>query len=182
MPLTVQLRNYLAPTTTPVELASPNSSLAASFSRIYKGQFDPNGPDKYEDVQHGKAMGDHFLARAMNNVPFVNSHLLTGVTLSAGNSTDENKILVTGWFNNQPYHVPPLSLNLIHNALLILRTGDSAYRLNVTNHPLPFTEFEKMDNEGGGSSIGFQVGFNLAFGMAFLSASFVLFLGISHFL
>ena len=85
----------------------------------------------------------------------------------------------TAWFNGQSYHTPPLSLNLIHNALLAHYTGDADFRLTVTNHPLPFTEFDKLNQGSSGSLVGFQVGFNLAFGMAFLSASFVIFLGIS---
>lgn len=168
-------------TVTSVELATPENILARNLTEIYKDQFDLLGPNKWQAVEN-QTMLDYYIERGIQDLPGVNLHLLTGVTfrtLPTRRKQSGDKVLATGWFNNQPYHVPPLTLNLIHNALLIHRTGDSEYRLTVTNHPLPFDDFSKLNNDATSNSLGFQVGFNISFGMAFLAASFVIFLGKS---
>ena len=86
-------------------------------------------------------------------------------------------MLVTAWYNSQPFHTPPLSLSLIHNALLKYQMNDTTYQLTVTNHPLPYDDGSKLNQAAIGSPVGFQVAFNIVFGMAFLSASYVIFLG-----
>ena len=177
--LTIRLDNYLS-TSTSVELATPDNVLARNLTEIYTDQFDLSGNNKYERVDpRNQSMLQFYIERAGNDLPGVNLHLLTGVTFRTlpTRKRQTDKVLATAWFNNQPYHVPPLTLNLIHNALLIHRTGDSEYRLTVINHPLPFDDFSKLNNDASSSSLGFQVGFNISFGMAFLAASFVIFLG-----
>lgn len=182
--LTIRLDNYLS-TSTSVELATPDNVLARNLTEIYTDQFDLSGNNKFERVDpRNQSMLQFYIERAGNDLPGVNLHLLTGVTFRTlpTRKRQTDKVLATAWFNNQPYHVPPLTLNLIHNALLIHRTGDSEYRLTVINHPLPFDDFSKLNNDASSSSLGFQVGFNISFGMAFLAASFVIFLGKSFFL
>lgn len=177
--LTIRLENYLS-TNTLVELVTPDNILARNLTEIYADQFDLSGPNKYERVDpHNKSMLEYFIERAGEDLPGVNLHLLTGVTFRTlpTRRRKVEKVLATGWFNNQPYHVPPLTLNLIHNALLIHRTGDPEFKLTVINHPFPFDDFSKLNNEASSSALGFQVGFNISFGMAFLAASFVIFLG-----
>ena len=178
--LPIRLDNYLS-TSTLVELTTPDNILARNLTEIYADQFDSSGHNKYERVDPlNQTMLEYYTERASNDLPGVNLHLLTGVTFRTlpTRRRQTDKVLATAWFNNQPYHVPPLTLNLIHNALLVHRTGDSEYRLTVTNHPLPFDDFSKLNNDASSSSLGFQVGFNISFGMAFLAASFVIFLGI----
>lgn len=177
--LAIRLENYLS-THTLVELTTPDNILARNLTEIYADQFDLSGHNKYERVDLlNQTMLEYYTDRATNDLPGVNLHLLTGVTFRTlpTRRRQTDKVLATAWFNNQPYHVPPLTLNLIHNALLVHRTGDSEYRISVTNHPLPFDDFSKLNNDASSSSLGFQVGFNISFGMAFLAASFVIFLG-----
>lgn len=177
--LAIRLDNYLS-THTLVELTTPDNILARNLTEIYADQFDLSGHNKYERVDLlNQSMLEYYNDRATNDLPGVNLHLLTGVTFRTlpTRRRQTDKVLATAWFNNQPYHVPPLTLNLIHNALLVHRTGDSEYRLSVINHPLPFDDFSKLNNDASSSSLGFQVGFNISFGMAFLAASFVIFLG-----
>lgn len=179
--LAIRLENYLM-TSTSVELATPDNILARNLTEIYADQFDSSGNNKYERVDlRNQSMLEYYIERSADDLPGANLHLLTGVTFRTlpTRKRQTDKVLATAWFSNQPYHVPPLTLNLIHNALLIHRTGDSEYRLTVTNHPLPFDDFSKLNNDASSSSLGFQVGFNISFGMAFLAASFVIFLGES---
>jgi ATP-binding cassette subfamily A (ABC1) protein 3 len=61
---------------------------------------------------------------------------LIGAHVEKNSST---KILsITGFFNNQPYHVPPLTVNFITNALLrqYSPTSMSNLSINVVNHPV----------------------------------------------
>ena len=81
---------------------------------------------------------------------------------------------IVGFFNNQPFHTPPLSLNFISNS--ILKAYNRNHTITVTNYPLPYSGFETLKDTGQLYSVGFQVGYNIAFGMSFLAASFVVFL------
>lgn len=92
-------------------------------------------------------------------------------------STDDNKTY-RGYFNNQPFHASPVSLNLISNALLKAARPNTAADLliRISNHPLPLNKVDQIDEIGTAQSDGFQIGFTVAFGMSFLAASFVVFL------
>ena len=183
MALTIRLENYLS-TQTPVELTLPDNALARNLTEIYTDQFDLGGANKYERVDlRNQTMIEYYIERATKALPGVSLHMLTGVTLKSLPSRRKHqpdKVLVTGWFNNQAYHTAPLSLNLIHNALLMQRTNNNSYRLTITNHPLPFDLFmrvEAANSKDGDGSIGFKIGNTLVLGMSFLAASFVIFLG-----
>jgi hypothetical protein len=67
--------------------------------------------------------------------PTVNSRYIIGASISKQN--------VTAWFNNQPYHSAPISLNTVHNAILAALFGKNV-SLNVTNKPLPFRAQTKV--------------------------------------
>lgn len=53
---------------------------------------------------------------------------------------------ITAYFNNQPYHGPPLALSMVHNAILKSYMGES-YGITVTNHPLPYQGEDKVRND-----------------------------------
>lgn len=88
------------------------------------------------------------------------------------NDTDSAKFEAIGFFNNQPFHTPPLSLNLITNAFL--RAAN--YTLSLTNHPFPYNVVDSIKQIGSLYTVGFQVGYNMALGMSFLASSFIVFL------
>jgi hypothetical protein len=50
---------------------------------------------------------------------------------------------ITAYFNNQPYHGPPLALNMVHNAILKNYKGDD-YGIKIINHPLPYQGVDKV--------------------------------------
>jgi len=85
-------------------------------------------------------------------------------------------IEITGHFNNQPFHIAPLTLNLITNTLFKYYTNSSSSSINLINHPLPRDELDRLKKASG---FGFKplfisMGFN--FGFSFLIASFAMFL------
>ncbi|EFA12132.2 ATP-binding cassette sub-family A member 3-like Protein [Tribolium castaneum] len=81
---------------------------------------------------------------------------------------------ITAWFNNRPYHSPPLALGLVLNVVYKHLAGQNR-SIKWANHPLPFTADSKMAQLSKGQSMGFQVAFNITFGMAFVSGFYVLF-------
>lgn len=85
----------------------------------------------------------------------------------------ENGTLIA-WFNGQPLHTAPLSLNLLHNALFRAMIGEE-YSVKVTNYPMPFTTKSRMQMLAGGNNLGFQLATNVGFAMAFVSAFYVMF-------
>ncbi len=74
-------------------------------------------------------------------------------------------MMLFGLFNNQPFHIPPLILNLIMNAILVHVTGNDKLSLSVANHPLPFTGRDTAENLAETENEGFAVGFNVSFGL-----------------
>lgn len=49
---------------------------------------------------------------------------------------EDNKI--TAWFNNEPYHSPPLTLEYVLNSVVASTLGED-YAVHISNSPLPYT-------------------------------------------
>lgn len=84
------------------------------------------------------------------------------VALSAAQTSGVTK--VTGWFNNQPYHAAPLSLNLISNAILQHVSRNNNRKITIINHPLPYKEGDSLENLIETENEGHMIGFVLTFG------------------
>lgn len=83
---------------------------------------------------------------------------------------------ITAWFNNQPYHTAPLTLNLIYNALLRAYMGSEDYSIEVINHPLPFGAMTEFQQLASGNNLGTQLSSNLCFCMSFITSLVSLFI------
>lgn len=81
---------------------------------------------------------------------------------------------ITAWFNNNPYHSPPLALSLALNVVYKYIAGKNR-TIRWANYPLPFTADSKVQQLLEGNSMGFQLAFNIGFSMAFVSSFYVLF-------
>jgi len=46
-------------------------------------------------------------------------------------------VMFTAWFNNEAYHTPGISVNLLSNTLLQAYTGESDATISTINYPLP---------------------------------------------
>lgn len=66
----------------------------------------------------------------------LNDHYLIGTEIKE--DTWKRKLNIIGYFNNQPYHAPSLSLNYITNTLL--KQYSPNRRIQVINHPVSFKE------------------------------------------
>lgn len=71
-----------------------------------------------------------FLNLATEQLIKVNRRYIIGASILEDN--------YTAWFNNEALHSPAISLNAMHNALLRTFSTSSEYRIDVTNHPLPY--------------------------------------------
>ncbi|XP_053684912.1 phospholipid-transporting ATPase ABCA3-like [Sabethes cyaneus] len=108
-----------------------------------------------------------FLNHAESNLIEVNRHFIIGATIH-----DDN---CTAWFNNEALHSPAISLSVLHNALLRTFTQSNTFRIDVTNHPLPYTDETRLQMSRAHNNLGFQLAYNTGFGMAFVSGFFVIF-------
>lgn len=111
-------------------------------------------------------MQERFLRFAEKDLFVVNSQHLVGI------SNDDGSII--GWFNNQPYHTMPLSVNMIHNAMVKSKIN-SNYSISIINDPLPFLPSSRADKMKDGLNIGFQFTLYISFAMVFVSAFYVIF-------
>lgn len=83
---------------------------------------------------------------------------------------------ITAHFNNLPYHVPPLAVNLVTNALLKYFTNSSKSSITCINRPLPKNYTEKLHDSTNKNMNSFRISSALNFGLSFLVASFSIFL------
>lgn len=111
-------------------------------------------------------IGDYVLERSRENLGFVNRNYYVGVSMLSDD-------LVTAWFNNQPYHGIPLTLNLVHTSLIRAHLGPN-FNVSVTNAPLPYGEEVRIAQIALAGRLGFTLALNVAYAMAFVMAFFVL--------
>lgn len=88
---------------------------------------------KYEVVSGN--MSEVFLEKSAKSYIDLNMINLFGVSLEVGK--------VTAWFNNQPFHVLPISLNLLHNAIL-MTLGSGKMKIELANKPLSYRTETKV--------------------------------------
>jgi ATP-binding cassette subfamily A (ABC1) protein 3 len=62
------------------------------------------------------------------------------------NLTADGKPSLLGYFNNQPFHVPPLVLNSLTNTLYNYYSDSTNKKITVTNHPLPRNINDKIND------------------------------------
>lgn len=113
-----------------------------------------------EDIQ------DHFLR--LGNVVKIRSNTRYPIGLTA----HENGTIIV-WFNNQLHHTAPISLNLLHNAILKAKLG-ADHSIKVANWPIGFNAVSKTLLTMNGDDMGSQLAVNLSFAMAFIMAFYAL--------
>lgn len=91
----------------------------------YRNQFSPN----MIDIVDGD-MNTHYLRNSKKFLTRLNSRYLYGATVDTK--------AITVWFNNQPYHTSPVSISLVHNAILSTLAGKPC-AITVANKPLPYS-------------------------------------------
>ena len=78
-----------------------------------------------------------------------------------------------GYFNNEAYHSPAVTTNVIDNVLTQYVLGDS-HNISVINHPLPRSDSNRIEEEWNTNLVlSFILSYNVSFGMAFLAGTFI---------
>jgi len=131
----------------------------------YRQQFiDLSNDSKTWEVITGD-MNEHYLEKTKKFLIRMNKRNLFGATIEKPN--------ITVWFNNQPYHTSPISLGLVHNAILRTVCGKNC-SITVSNKPLPYRAESRMMMLQAGNNLGFQLSFNIGFAMAFVASFFII--------
>lgn len=137
-----------------------------SFANAYK-RYVPSETGRARVEAVDQDIQAHFLHLAETLLVRLNSQYLAAATFG--------KERITAWFNGQMMHTAPLSLNLIHNAVVRASLGDD-HSITVINEPLKFSPNSTMAMAEIGNSFGYNLSSNLGFGMAFVCAFYVMFL------
>lgn len=139
---------------------SPGGRFVSQYSKIMQDQsVSPRSLHSVPDVR------EYILNLTSKELVTFNNRYLIGVTVE-----DRN---ITTWFNNQPYHTVPLSLDVSFNALLKSICPECS--IAVTNEPLPFTFDSRLQMLRAGNNMGFQLASNVGFSMCFVAAFYVIF-------
>lgn len=164
--LALNLNTY-EPTLTTVEFdpTAFASSIESKIFENYRGQFSVNQRHRFELEVIRSNMTEHYLSKSMQFLSRVNNRYLFGVTIESPT--------ITVWFNNQPYHSSPVSLSLLHNAILKTVAGRDC-TISVANKPLPYRTESRMMMLQAGNNLGFQLSFNIGFAMAFVASFFII--------
>jgi ATP-binding cassette, subfamily A (ABC1), member 3 len=192
-PLPMDLTRYSA-THVPFTLLNPNQTITNSqfnltqFIGVYKNEFSqfPNTvPFELNDKQtvdlcpQSRSTIEAFLiciGRLSYNYILDDYLIGTAFEQNNDNQNDPSIIKLVGYFNGQPYHVRPLTLNLLTNSLLKYYSNSTTSHINIINHPLPRNVTEKISDLQLKDMTGFKIATGLTFGFSFLIASFVIFL------
>lgn len=156
-----------------------NRSIENTFESFYGNQFSYEANTKTVLVNNESLKNPDIvkflLDKGHEDIGTYNLKYLVGANIASGNGS-ETTLNLTAYFNNQAYHTPAISVAMVANALLKFLTNDSSQNLQVTNHPLPRSVQDRINDEYTKETTGFTVAFNIVFGMAFLASSFTLFL------
>lgn len=94
--------------------------------------------------------------------------------LVAASRTESGNQLIA-WFNNQPFHTAPLSLNLLHNAMVRSFLGPD-HGIRVVNKPLPAPLDEQISTTSSSTgNMGFILGVNITSTISLLSGVYISF-------
>ena len=156
--------------------------LIDQLSKIYATQFNPPNilPFNLHDntsvtmCSDRRKTIDDFLV-CLGHLSF--NYIIDDYVVAADFISDANdNLTLVGHFNNQPFHVPPLTVNLMTNTLFKYYTNSTENKIIVNNHPLPRNLQGKITDQQLKDQTGFNVGSGLTFGFSFLIASFVIFI------
>lgn len=110
-PMTMSLTQY--PVAVTVLETAPdvvNGSFASQISDKYKSIATSYGSDYELEVTGSQNFSEYILNLGRQIQVRINSRYLASATIHSNN--------ITAWLNNQPLHTAPLTVNLIHNAII----------------------------------------------------------------
>ena len=173
-PLALKLSRFgytIIPYGSGVNPTAATRELSAVYSELFEGTSQILEYITNDSVHH--QMEEFLEAKGLESLPTYNLHYIVAAEFEGG--SDGKSIDVTAYFNNQAYHSPGVTLGIISSAILRY-VGGGNHTITTTNHPLPQTANDMIDNKLLEEEEGFTISFNIMFGMSFVASSFVLFL------
>lgn len=179
--LNITLKSYQS-NYVPFKVVNKTSSLN-DLSSFYSNQSESslNLDFKLKNCSTSTQSIDSYLS-CIGRISDVGLSLLTdnyivAATFQSNTSQFDKNTKIIAHFNNQPYHTPPLTLNLATNSLFKYLSNSSSAQINLINHPMPRTPDEEINDATKlGVVGGFQIASTISFGFSFLISSFALFL------
>lgn len=172
--LTIDLSRYSSNTVLLEKNLNSNDSqvneTAYDLIKTYTSNFDKYKNTKVLDLSDARAFTscnssrdsiDEFLS-CIGRLSF-NYIIDNYVVATEFNTKNDDTLEFIGHFNNQPYHVPPLAVNLISNSLFKHYGNSINNTITVINHPLPRNLQEKITD----LQLKDMTGFNVASGLTF---------------
>lgn len=163
---------------TPYEISRNSTDLAASLNlkNCYVQALGTDGHQVYiNDASGYSTIDDYLISVAKTGRDEYNQKYIIGGTVEANSGPNSSASLI-GWFNNAGFHSIAISLSYVTNAILDC-SGNSEYRIEITNHPLPLSLHSKVNQDMTRAYIiGFACAFLIMLGMAFLLSIFAMFL------
>lgn len=149
-----------------------STDITQELGNLYASQF-PSSTEVFniEITDDRWGMSEYLLSLAEKDIAYFNRRNLVSATF---NQVDRF-IQAVGYFNNQPYHCPPLALSAVNNAYMKYLVGEE-YQITTINHPLPATLEQQLMEGSAELGYGSLMAFNLIFAFCFLSSSFAVFL------
>ncbi|XP_061399279.1 phospholipid-transporting ATPase ABCA3-like [Musca vetustissima] len=167
-PMTMRLTQYpMAVTVLDTAADIVPGSFLDKISSAYKKIATSYGDDYKLELTGNKNFIEYILDLGRRIQVRINSRYLASASIRGNNK-------IVAWLNNQPLHTAPLTVNLVHNAIIKAAMNDS-YEITVTNAPLPYSTKMVLKQLDTGNSLGIQLSMNLCFCLAFVSAFYILF-------
>nr|UOU03313.1 ATP-binding cassette subfamily A3-2 [Brachionus rubens] len=179
-PLAMDMNRY-STNNVPLKLIDTNQN-TVNFASIYTNYVNSFKSSKAFYLQNDSTTGlcpdyrndvDEYIGcLGRLSLSYIVDDYLVATTL---NTNEKNGLEIVAHFNNQPFHIPPLALNLITNTLFQFYTNRST-KIKVINHPLPRNLNDQLSDLQLKDVAGFNIATGLTFGFSFLIASFAVFL------
>ncbi|XP_013411172.1 ATP-binding cassette sub-family A member 3 isoform X2 [Lingula anatina] len=172
-PLAMVLDNFRQPVV-PYSPGYQPSAFASHFGHVFEMQYKGTNVEavNINEKEGNITMINYLVEKATNDLAeFDNRYLVA----SEFHEVSGAYLNATALFNNQGYHTPAITLSAFDNAVLKYY-ANSSYNIRTTNHPLPPTSNDKVNNQLLSLAWAFSIAFNVLFGMSFLASSFVLFI------
>ncbi|XP_033100067.1 ATP-binding cassette sub-family A member 3-like [Anneissia japonica] len=174
--LEISIDKYESKVVTQASSGNYSSNLLSNMlTSCYGHQFNDSESSEFVNINHQNKpqdMRSYLLDIQEGQQPiFDRNNLIAAEFLPE----DNGNVLARAFFNNQPLHVPPLTLNAIDNAFMKCMTNGS-YHISTMNFPLPRNLERQAADQSNSFGTGYAVAFAISFGMAFLSSSFAVFL------
>ncbi|UJR37958.1 hypothetical protein I4U23_030642 [Adineta vaga] len=164
-----------------------NANLSMDFIRSYENylQKSPKTPNLIDLTIHStqpcrdekvKDVVTYLACIGKRSLLELSDRYLIGADVQINSSI--NGLDIIGLFNNQPYHILPLSLNSITNTLLKQYSSPTMVNstIHVVNHPLPRSLTEAITDFQSQQFFGFRMASSIVFGFGFLMAAYAVFL------